>query len=205
MSLPSSPRVVLSRTYWLSWASFSSIVLSQENFLRDAQNYSSPALPEPADAVKIILQHSTVNHSRLYICFITTMPEQLMNKLCVKTPFPNGTVAMETLESTNNINLARTVKLEVRSIDQLENVHRTAFEHGRHSQREKVCYRPTILKGLPAIPAQSRWKYTIGKIIFQLDQGRWNTVEMKSSAPVMSNDIPAGYYFHTNENPTIRI
>ena len=26
--------------------------LSQENFLRDAQNNSSPALPEPADAVK---------------------------------------------------------------------------------------------------------------------------------------------------------
>ena len=28
------------------------INVSQENFLRDAQNYSSPALPEPADAVK---------------------------------------------------------------------------------------------------------------------------------------------------------
>ena len=27
-------------------------LLSQENFLRDAQNNSSPALPEPADAVK---------------------------------------------------------------------------------------------------------------------------------------------------------
>ena len=48
-------------------------------------------------------------------------------------------------------------------------------------------------------------KYTIGKIILPLDQGRWNTVEMKSSTPVLSNAIPAGYYFHTNENPTIRI
>ena len=76
-----------------------------------------------------------------------------MNKLCVKTPFPNGTVAMETLASTNNFILTRTVKLEVRSIDQLENVHRTAFEHGRYSQREKVCYRPTILKGLPCYPS----------------------------------------------------
>ena len=34
-------------------------------------------------------------------------PEQQMNKLCVKTPFPNGTVAMETLASTNNFILTR--------------------------------------------------------------------------------------------------
>ena len=105
---------------------------------------------------KLILQYSTistVNHSRLPICLITTMPEQQMNKLCGKTPFPNGTVAMKTLASTNNFILARTVKLEVRSIDRLENVHRAAFEHGRHSQREKVCYRPTILKGLPCYPS----------------------------------------------------
>ena len=61
-----------------------------------------------------------------------------MNKLCVKTPFPNGTVEMKTLASTNNFILARAVKLEARSIDRLKNVHRTAFEHGRHSQREKV-------------------------------------------------------------------
>ena len=76
-----------------------------------------------------------------------------MNTLCVKTPFPNGTVAMKTLASTNNFILACTVKLEARSIDQLENVHRTAFEHGRHSQSEKVCYRPTILKDLPSYPS----------------------------------------------------
>ena len=44
---------------------------------------------------------------------------------------------MKTLASTNNFILARTVKLDVRSIDRLENVHRTSFEHGRHSQREK--------------------------------------------------------------------
>ena len=81
------------------------------------------------------------------------MPEQQMNKLCVKTPFPNVTVAMKTLASTNNFLLARTVKLEVRTIDQLENVHRTALEHGRHSQREKVCNRQTILKGLPSYPS----------------------------------------------------
>ena len=56
-----------------------------------------------------------------------------MNKLCVQTPFHNGTVAMKTLASTNNFILARTVKLEVRSIDRLKNVHRPAFEHGRHS------------------------------------------------------------------------
>ena len=102
--------------------------MSQENFLRDAQNDSSPALPELADAVKGILQYSTVNHSRLPICLITKIPEQQMNKLCVQTPFPNGTVAMKTHASTNNFILARTVKLEVRSIDRLENVHRTAFE-----------------------------------------------------------------------------
>ena len=76
-----------------------------------------------------------------------------MNKLFVLTPFPNGTVAMKTLASTNNFILARTVKLEVRSIDRLENVHRTAFEHGHHRQREKLCYRPTILKGLPCYPS----------------------------------------------------
>ena len=42
-------------------------------------------------------------------------------------------------------------------------------------------------------------KYTIAKIILQLNQGMWNTVEMKSSTPVLSNDNPAGYYFHTTE------
>ena len=42
-------------------------------------------------------------------------------------------------------------------------------------------------------------KYTIGKIILPLDQGRWNTVEMKSSAPVLSNDTPVGYHFHTTK------
>ena len=55
------------------------------------------------------------------------------------TLFPNGTVAMKTLAGINNFILACTVKLEVRSIDRLENVH-TAFEHGRHNQREKVYY-----------------------------------------------------------------
>ena len=66
----------------------------------------------------------------------------------MQTPFPNGTVAMKTLASTNNLS-SRVVKLEVRGLDRLENAHLAAFEHGRHSQREKVCYRPTILKGLP--------------------------------------------------------
>ena len=79
-----------------------------------------------------------------------------MNKLCGKTPFPNGTDAMKTRASTNNFILARTVKLEVKSIDRLENVHRTAVEHARHSQREKVCYRPTIFRGYATDPAQSR-------------------------------------------------
>ena len=127
--------------------------MSQENFLRDAQNDSSPALPELADAAKIILQYSTVNHSRLPICLITTMPEQPKNKLCGKTLFPNGTVAMKTLAGINNFIFACTVKLEVRSIDRLENVHRTGFEHGRHSQKEKICYRPTTLKVLPCYPS----------------------------------------------------
>ena len=81
------------------------------------------------------------------------MPQQQMNKLCGKTLFPNGTVAMKTLAGINNFILACTVKLEVRNIDRLENVHRTAVEHGRHSQREKICYRPTILKGLPSYPS----------------------------------------------------
>ena len=50
------------------------------------------------------------------------------------------------------------------------------------------------------LPQHSRdAKYTIDKIILPLDQGRWNTVEMKSSAPVLSNDIPAGYHFHTTK------
>ena len=43
-----------------------------------------------------------------------------MNKLCGKTPCPIGTVAMKTLASTNNFILVCTVKLEVRSIDRLE-------------------------------------------------------------------------------------
>ena len=30
----------------------------------------------------------------------------------------------------------------------IRNAHRAAFEHGRHSQWEKISYRPTILKGL---------------------------------------------------------
>ena len=42
-------------------------------------------------------------------------------------------------------------------------------------------------------------KYTIGEIILPLYQGRWNTVEMKSSAPVPSNDIPVGHHFHTTK------
>ena len=63
-----------------------------------------------------------------------------MNKLCVKTLSPNGTVAIKTLAGINNFILAFTVNLEVRSIDRLENVHRTAVEHGRHSQREKKRY-----------------------------------------------------------------
>ena len=31
---------------------YTDIVVSQENFLRDAQNDSSPAIPELADAIK---------------------------------------------------------------------------------------------------------------------------------------------------------
>ena len=62
---------------------------------------------------------------------------------------------------------------------------------------KKFTTDPLYWKACLAIPAQSRWKYTIGKIILQLDQGRWNTVEMKSSTSVLSNAIPAGYYFHT--------
>ena len=42
---------------------------------------------------------------------------------------------------------------------------------------------------MPALLSQHSHdaKYTTGKIILPLDQGRWNTVEMKSSSPVLSN------------------
>ena len=88
------------------------------------------------------------------------MPEQQMNKLCGKTPFPNGTVAMKTLASTNNFILARTVKLGVWSIDRLENVHRTAFDHGRHSQREKGMLQTHYIERPAFLSQQSRGEIT---------------------------------------------
>ena len=107
---------------------------------------------------------------------------------------------MKTLASINNFILARTVKLEVRSVDRLENVHRNAFEHGRYSQGEKGMLQTHNIERPAFLSQHSRGKkYTIGKIILPLDQGRWNTVKMKSSAPVLSNDIPAGYYFHATK------
>ena len=116
------------------------------------------------------------------------MSEQQMNKLCGKTHFPDGTVAMKTLASTNNFILARTVKLEVRSIDRLKN------EHGRHSQRKKNMLQTHYIERPALLSQHSRdAKYTIDKIILPLDQGRWITVEMKSSAPGLSNDIPVGH------------
>ena len=101
-----------------------------------------------------------------------------MNELCGKAPFPNGTVAMKTLASTNNFILARTVKLEVRSLD-LSEMHTAspsstaATVEGKDMLQTHYIERPALLS------QHSRdAKYTIGRIILQLDQGRWTTVEM---------------------------
>ena len=63
------------------------LLVSQENFHRDAQNRSSPALPKLTYAVIYLLQYRTVSHSRLPICPATTTPKQQMNKNVAPTPF----------------------------------------------------------------------------------------------------------------------
>ena len=103
---------------------------------------------------------------------------------------------MKTLASTNNFILARTVKLEVRSIDRLKmcTAPPSTQSEGKGMLQTDYIERPALLS------QHSRdAKYTVGKIILPLDQGRWNTVEMNSSAPVLSNDIPVGYYFHATK------
>ena len=120
-----------------------------------------------------------------------------MNKLCVQTPFPNGTVAMKTLVSTNNLSLRvqSNKKWEV-SIDQKCTPRRLQARSPQSGEKDML---QTHYIERPALLSQHSRdaKYTIGNIILPLDHSRWNTVEMKSSTSVLSNAIPAGYYFHT--------
>ena len=148
---------------------------------------------------KIILQYCTVNHSRLPICLITTTSEQQMNKLHVQTPFPMAQLQWKHLPAQI---------IYPRMYSQIRSEKSRSI---RKCAQGCVRARPPQLEGkdmlqihyfeMSALLSQHSRdeKYTIGKIILQLDQGRWNTVEMKSSSPVLSNDIPAGYYFHTTE------
>ena len=61
--------------------------MSQEIFHRDAQNRSSPALPELTYAVEYLQQYPTDSHSRLPICPATTTPKQQMNENLAPTLF----------------------------------------------------------------------------------------------------------------------
>ena len=90
-----------------------------------------------------------------------------MNKLRIQTPFPNGTVAMKTLAA--QIIYPR-VYSQIRSEKSrsIRNTQRAAFEHGRHSQREKDMLQTHYIER-PALPSQHsrNEKYTIDKIILQ--------------------------------------
>ena len=72
----------------------------------------------------------------------------------------------------------------------IRNAHRVSFEDGRHSQMENICYRATILKGLPCHPSTVAMKSPQStKEYFNLHQGRSNTVEMKCSTPSSGQSV----------------
>ena len=81
-----------------------------------------------------------------------------MNKFRGPTPFPMAQLQWKHLPA-QIIYPECTVQLEVRSLDRSE-IHKASRLSGRHSQIEKICYRPTILNGLPCYPSRVAMKST---------------------------------------------
>ena len=79
----------------------------------------------------------------------------------------------------------------------IRNAQRDAFKHGRHSLKEKICHRPTILKGLPCYPSTVAMKSTHLTKYFDLNKGRSNTVEMKRITPSTEQPIFQVYHCYT--------
>ena len=87
-----------------------------------------------------------------------------------------------------------TDKLEMRSINRLEELYLAAFEQGHHSQRKKYCYRPTVLRCLPRYPSTVAMKRISWQNILRLWPSQVDTVTIKSSPPVQDGYRYSGSY-----------
>ena len=123
-------------------------ISSQENFLRDAQNDSNPALPELADAVKEFYNIPLLITVDFPYVVSRQCPSNKWINFAYRLPFPMARSQWKHLPA--QIIYPRLYS-QIRSEKSrsIRNAHRVVSQ----SQREKICYRPTILKGLPCYPS----------------------------------------------------